>query len=586
LFYTGWLRTDVTALLVMLSLMVPWRAIGAGELAPILSAREAFSGFGSPAVIMVASMFILSAAMVQTGGAQLIGGKVLALGGRSEMMLQVTVLLVVTAFSGFVNDTTTVIIWMPLVLEVCRQRGYSPSRVLMLLAYASLLGGQWTLIGTRSNLIISDYLRERTGEGLGFFLFTPTAAVIALVVTLFFVLVGRRLLPGRSAEPSLAERYEVTEYLTEVLATPGADMVGKTIDEIDFRGKHDVAVLEIVRGKEMIPASPWMKIFPNDVLIIQGRISEIAALLAQPGIAIREHLKVGDKTLKSVDLRMAEALIAPRSEYIGARLEDLDLDAQHGVSVLAVGRLGRPLEGSPTAQRLGFGDSLLLVGHDTDLERLRANPNLLLLESKPLPVKSRRKAFLTIGLLAFVAVSSAAKVLDPGFAIPLAAVIAILSGCIGMRLAYESLDLQALVVVGAMIPFGIALDQTGTARAVAENVAAALHAYGPHVIFAALLFFAILLTQLIENAAVAILLSPVAYELALSSGANPKPFLLGVAICVSAAFMTPIAHESTILVMGPGQYRFRDYLLVGTPCALIVWLVTATFLPLVFPLTG
>ncbi|MFH1679919.1 MAG: SLC13 family permease [Candidatus Eisenbacteria bacterium] len=586
LFYTGWLRPDVTALLVMLSLMIPWRPMPGSGLAPILSVQQAFSGFGSPAVLMVASMFLLSAAMVRTGGAQLIGGWILSAGARSELLLQVTVLSVVTLFSAFVNDTTTVIIWMPLVLAVCRERGYSPTRLLILLAFASLLGGQWTLIGTRSNILISDYLRTRTGEGLGFFSFTPIAASIWIAVLAFFVLVGRRLLPARRVEPSLAERYEVTEYLTEVMTAPGAEIVGRSLGELDFAGRFGVTVLQIIRGKETLPPSSWVKIFPNDVLVIQGRISRITDLLAHPGLTVKEELKVGDKTLRRVDLLMVEAIVAPNSVLTGSTLDSLNFSAQHGLSVLAVGRFGRPLVGSPLSQRLLEGDSLLLIGHASEIQALRSDPNLLLLESKPLPVPGRSKAYLTIGLLAFVAVVSAAKILEPGFVIPLAAVLAILTGCIGMRQGYESLDLQALVVVGAMIPFGIALEQTNTAHLVAESVASALGPLGERAIFAAVLLFAILMTQVIENAAVAILLSPIAYELALASGANPAPFLLGVAICISTAFMTPIAHESTILVMAPGRYRFRDYLLAGTPLALIAWIVTVLVLPLIYPLSG
>ncbi len=583
-FYRGWVRTDVTALLVMLALMMPWRPSESGALLPILAPHEAFRGFGSQALVMVAAMFVLSAAMVRTGAARLLGGAVVAAGARSELALQMTLLVVVTLFSAFVNDTTTVLVWMPILLTVCRHRGHAPSRVLLLLGYASLLGGQWTLIGTRSNIVVSDYLRERTGEGLGFFAFTPVAACVWVAVLAYIFLWGRRALPAGKTDSSLAERYDVTEFLTEVMTTAGSELVGATIAELDFPGKHDVSLLQVIRNEEHLPPSPWLRIAAGDVLVVQARISKIARLLGQPGMELKEELTIGDKTLRSVDLRMVEALVAPNSDLIGRSLDAMDFRRIYGLSVLAVGRHGRPLTGSPTAHKLHFGDSLLLVGHAAEIARLRRNPNLLLLESRHLPPFGIGKAALSLALLGFVAASAASGLLEPGFAVVLAAVLAILCRLVGIREAYESFDLQALVVVGAMIPYGFALEKTGTAHDLAMWVTGSFASLGPHALLAALLLLTLLVTQVIENAAAAIILAPVGYELALSSGANPMPFLLGVAICTSAAFMTPVAHESTLLVMGPGGYRFRDYLRLGTPLAVITWLVTVAVLPWLYPL--
>lgn len=584
-FYMQWLRTDVTALLVMLALLVPWRNTDQG-LQGILDPAAAFHGFGSPALIMVASMFVLSAAMVRTGAAQLIGSRMLARGGSSELRLQLTVLLLITLFSAVINDTTTVLVWMPLVMAVCRERGYAPSRVLILLAYASLLGGQWTLIGTRSNVILSDYLYTQTGEGLGFFAFTPVAAMVWLGCGLWFVLVGRRFLPQSGAKATLESRYEVTEYLTETMASANSALVGKTLGELDLPGRHEVTVLQVIRGKEFLPPSPYLHVQANDVLVIQGRITSITDLLAKPGMQVKEELRIDDKTLRSADLRMVEAVLAPDSQFEGRSLRELSFHRDYGVSPLAINRAGRSLKERPLAEPLRSGDSLLLVGHEGEIERLRSNPNLLLLESKQLPALGRGKAWLILLVMVAMVTVCALRVLPPSVAIPAAAMLAILSGCVGMRAAYASIDLQAIVIVGAMIPFGEALQRTGTAQLLAEHVAGSVAGGSPLLLLAALLLLAVVLTQLIENAAVAVILSPIAYQLAVSSGCNPMPFMLGVAVCVSTSFMTPMAHESTILVMGPGRYRFRDYVLLGTPFAVISWLVTTLTVPLFYPLQG
>lgn len=582
-FYTQWLRPDVTALLVMLALMVPWRPTPDGVHA-ILAPEAAFHGFGSPALIMVASMFVLSAAMVRTGAAQLIGSRILAAGSRSELWLQMSVLLLITLFSAVINDTTTVLVWMPLVMAICRERGYAPSRVLMLLAYASLLGGQWTLIGTRSNIILSDYLRARTGEGLGFFSFTPIALVVWIGCALWFALIGRRWLPRSDVKATLESRYEVTEYLTETMASATSALVGKTLAEVDLPGKSEVTVLQVIRGKQFLPPSPYLRIEAEDVLVIQGRITSITELLSQPGMQVKEELRIDDKTLRSADLRMVEAILPPDSRFEKRSLRDLQFHRDYGVSALAINRAGQSMKDRPLTQRLRAGDSLLLVGHDAEIERLRTNPDLLLLESQSLPAVGRGKALLVLVVMLAMVTVSATGVLPPAVAIPAAAMVAILGGCVGMRAAYAAVDLQAIVIVGAMIPLGEALQSTGTAKLLADAVAGSVAGQSPQLLLAVLLLLAVALTQVIENAAVAVILSPIAYQLAVSAGCNPMPFMLGVAVCVSTAFMTPMAHESTILVMGPGRYRFRDYLRLGTPFALISWLLTTLAVPLFYSL--
>jgi len=580
-FYTQKLRPDVTALLVMLSLLVPWQQTEHG-FESILEPGEAFRGFGSPALLMVASMFVLSAAMVRTGAAQLIGGRLLAAGATSELRFQLTVLTLVTGFSAVVNDTTTVLVWMPPVMAICRERGYAPSRILMLLAFASLLGGKWTLIGTRSNVILSDYLLDKTGEGLAFFAFAPVGAAVFVTCVTWFALVGRHFLPRAEASPSLESRYEVAEFLTETMAEPGSDIVGKLLREVDLPSR-DVTVLQVIRGKDFLPPSPYLKIQPHDVLVIQGRITAITDALSS-GLSVKEELKVDDKTLRSADLRMVEAILPPDSDFENRSLRDLDFHHRYGVSPLAISRAGRSLKERPLAEPLRSGDSLLLVGHEAELQRLRLNPNLLLLESKLLPTARRQQAFTVLAIMAAMVLCSATGVLTPAVAIPFAAMAAVLTGTVGMRSAYEAIDLQALVIVGAMIPFGEALQVTGTAQWAAEGLAGSFAGSSPMILLGSLLLLAVLLTQLIENAAVAVLLAPIAFALAKAADCRPEPFLLGVAICVSSAFVTPVAHESTILVMGPGRYRFRDYVVLGGPFAILTWLVTTLTLPLFMPL--
>lgn len=576
-FYKGWLETGTTALAVMLSLMVPWRATPTG-LEPILAPADALSGFGSPAVLMVAAMFVLSAAMVKSGAAGMLGDRLLRACSGSELRLQLAILSIVTIFSALINDTTAVLIWMPMVLSICRERGYAPSRFLILLAFASLLGGQWTLIGTRSNIVISDYLATRTGEGLGFFEFTPVAAAVWTVCVVAFLVFGRRLLPSAPPENSPAAPHEVEEFLTEALVGSDSAHVGRLLGELDLERRCGVTILSVNRRGEYLDPQPHVRLEPDDALVMHGTISCITSALDQPGLTVRTTMKMGDWELGSLDLRMVEALIGRDSGLTGMTLADASFHERFGVSVLAIGRSGRSVAKRGMSDALEPGDTLLFVGREADVARLRRNRDVFLLESRPLPVLGRGKAFLTLALLCFMVIASASGLLSPAFAIPLVGFLAIVFGCISAREAYASLDLHALVVVGALIPFGLALEHTGTTLAIGEAAARSLGGLGPGVVLAGVLLVTVSLTQVIENTAAAVILAPIAYELAVSTGGDPRRFCLGVAICVSSAFMTPVAHESTILVMGPGRYTFGDYVRMGTPMVLLTWLVTTLVL--------
>ncbi len=587
LFYTQWVRPDLTAFLVLLAMIFPWRA-GPDGLAGVLSTKEGFSGFGSPALVMVGCMFVVGSAMVRTGAADLLGARLLGACAHHELLLQCAVLCVTTLFSTVVNDTTTVLVWMPIVIAICRERRLSPSRYLLLVAYGSLLGGQWTLIGTRSNIIVSDYLREHSpdGRGLGFFEFTPIAAAIFAACAAYFLLIGRRFLPSAAADSGLAEEYQVKEYLTEVMITPDSATIGKTLDQVDINGRFNVAVLSIIRGDEKMPAEGWMHLERGDVFVVQGEISKIAELLHAPDFQFKEELTVGEKTLRSIDLTMVEAIVAPNSKLVGRSLEEIRFSREYGLTVMGIARLGRAITGRPTAVHLQFGDSLLLVGHPQGVDRLRENHNFIILEKKPYPIVGRRLAITTLAILAGIVVTAATGLMQPALAIPLGTVLLVLLGCVNLRDAYASIEWMALVIVGGLIPYGLALEKTGTAQVLAQNVVASLGGFGPGFVLGGFLLFAVLLTQVIENAAVAVILSPIGYVIAAEAGVSPRPFLLGLALVVSAAFMTPVGHESTIFVMGPGHYRFRHYLAVGTGFALITWLVTTLLIPEFRPFAG
>lgn len=418
--------------------------------------------------------------------------------------------------------------------------------------------------------MISDYLRGRTGDGLGFFDLTPIAALIFAAGAVYMLLIGRRLLP-RSSRPRSGEDGNAREYLTEVAVTAESSVIGKTLDELGWGERGDITVVALHGARGPLPSSS--RLAAGDELIIRGRVSAISEMLKSSDFRIEREVELSRETLQSVDLVAAEALLAPNSHYEGSTLDEVGLRRLHGFTVIGISRHGHHLRGRSSKTRLRFGDSLLLLGNVGDLERLRRDPNLILLGQKNVSAIGKRKAAVVGLLMLAVIVTAVTGVLAPPISILLAAVAALLLGCVRVHDAYAAINWEAVVTVAGMIPLGVALEKTGASEALAAIAIAAFADQGTAVLLGALLLLAVVLTQVIENAAVAIILAPLAYQLAKAASVDPKPFMIGLAICVSTAFCTPIAHESTILVMGPGGYRFKHYLRIGGALALLTWLI-------------
>ncbi|HWQ91501.1 MAG TPA: SLC13 family permease [Clostridia bacterium] len=581
LFWKQWLRTDLTALSVTVAIVIPWPHPD-GSWRGILPYQEAFAGMASPAVVMVTAMFIFGAAMVRSGLAERIGLRLFKACVHNELLLQMAVLGTTTLVSMFINDTSVVIIFLPVIITLCKEHGLSPSRYLLWAAYGSLLGGQWTLIGTRSNLIVSEFLRADTGQGLGFFALAPLAALVFVVCAGFLALAGRRWLPT-GAEDSPTEEW-AREYLTEAMVTPSSTSAGKTLDQIAWSRQSDLSVLEIIRGPEHLPPSSWLRLQAEDVLVIQGPVTTISKLLQSPDFVFKEELRLDNRTLRSVDLVTIEALIGPRSDYAGRTLEEMDFRQDYGFSVLGISRQGAAVQGRPLATTLEFGDSLLLLGHVTGAPRLHRNPNLILLGQRTVHPFNATKVSIMIILLLGVVGTAIAGVLNPAISIPLVAILAILLGCVDLEGAYDAIDWQAVFTTAGMIPFGLAAIETGAVETLAHWAVANLEGFGPTVLLALLLGLALLLTHFIDNSATAVVLTPLAMDMAQAMHVNPLPFVAALAVCISASFSTPIAHESTILVMGPGRYRFKHYLKIGGVMALLTWLLCTFLSPWIWPL--
>ena len=579
LFWTQRLRTDITALLVMLCLAIPWPHPD-GKWAGILTPQEAFAGFGSVAVIMVTAMFVFSAALVRTGAAEMIGGRLFRAAARNELLFQAAVFTLATTCSMFINETTIVLVFMPVILGVCKERSLSPSRYLLCAAYGAALGGQWTLIGTRSNVIVSEFFRQQTGHPIGFFDFTPIAAPVFVGCSIYFFVIARRFLPApdvQSLEQELGK-----EYLSEVMVTPNSATVGRTLDQLEWAKRQDATIVGVIREGERMPPNGWMKLHAGDALIVQGAVPTIGSLLKSPDFHFLEEVKIGEKALRSLDLITVEALLSPNSRYTGRTMQETNFGRDYGFSVLGISRHGQTVQERPSATQLEYGDSLLLLGHNSNLERLERNPNLIVLSQRHFPNTGKRQAIITMLLLLGIILSAVTGALSPALSIPIAAAAVLLFKSVKVTDTYKSVEWPAVATVGGMISFGFALEKTGAAAALAHAIVSNFQWAGPNLILGAMLLFTVTLTQIIENAAVAIILAPIAFQIARESHTDPKPFMVGLAVCISTSFCTPVAHETTMLVMGPGRYRFKHYLTMGTGMAIVAWLIATYVTPLIW----
>jgi di/tricarboxylate transporter len=761
LFVTEQIRVDIVALMVLFSLAVTG----------LVTPTEALSGFANLAVVTVWAVLILSAGLARTGVAGLIGRPVLRLGGGSEARLIALIMVLVGVLSGFMNDIGVAALMLPVVVDIARRTGRPPSRLLMPLAFAALLGGLNTLIGTPPNILVSEALRQYGMEPFHMFDYTPTGVVVMLAGITFMVLVGRHLLPSRDikelpendqATPSeffgLMERLFVLrlpdisaldgvtlahsrlgaalglnvlailrpdrnqlapdpatilrggdrllvegspDRLTELrgrhilvveddqldidhLLSAEIDLAelelsstsllsGKTLEQVDFRNRFGVIVLAVRRGSGVLRTNlEKIPLQPTDILLVQGTSDRLAVLGTEMGFNVsypedietyhlEERLtamrlpadsslvgktlnesRLGDafglgvmgivrqgatdlmpapdeklvaddlllikgrpedllileglqnleidqepppdlSELESEHVGLADIALSPRTTLTGKTLRQIFFRDKYGLSVLAIWREGRAYRSNLRDMALRFGDALLLYGRRERLRMLGEEPDFLVLTEAAQEAPRLKKAPIAILIMVAVLVPVILDWLPIAIAAIAGVILMVLTGCLTMGEAYRSIEWKAIFLIAGMLPLGIAMEQTGAARFLAEGMVDLVGGLGPLAVTAGLFILAALASQVMPNPAVAVLLAPIAFNTANDLGISPYPLMMAVAVSASAAFLSPVGHSANILVMGPGGYRFADYTKVGIPLTLVVLLVVMLAVPIFWP---
>jgi di/tricarboxylate transporter len=577
LYATNWLPVELT------SILIPPVLVFTG----ILDLPKALSGFSSSATVAIGAMYILSAGLQRTG---VIENITLALSRHSKgspVRLLILLAVVIPLTSAFMNNTPVVVMMVPVVLAMSREFNVKPSRFMIPLSYFAILGGSCTLIGTSTNILVNEAYRQGTGgkAGFGMFEFAPMGLILVVAGGLFILIFGRKLLPDRSSLSSMLPRGRTAKFVTEIDIEEKSSLRDKRISDIFGKGDK-VRLLEVVRDEAVVlaPHAQDLKLRSGDSLIIEGAAKDIAQFLAESGAALSTVVEDGERVpMRSMELSLGEAVVLPKSSFIGRTVGDLGLNQQFGVKVMAVQRRGRHHRYKIRKMYLQPGDVLLLQGTEQGFNALRHTEAVLVVEGLEQAIVYRRKAFAALGIMAAVIGLAAFTDIPIAMLAVCGAVLMIMTRCLRLDEAFSSLEPSVLLLLVGTIPLGAAMTETGLAKLVVDQAMSLMDNEMPVLIVSFMFTITMLLSQVLSNNATAALMAPIALGAAAGMGVDPKAFLMAVAFGASCSYMTPIGYQTNIIVMGPGGYQFRDYLRVGVPLSIISIVLATLFIPVFWP---
>ena len=574
LFIWGKWRYDLVAIFALLVVAI----------AGLVPVADAFAGFGHPAVITVAAVLVVSRALFNSGMVDYIV-RYMSLAGDNPVVQLAVLVLAVTVCSGFMNNIGALAIFMPVAIRIARKNDLSPSLFLMPLAFGSLLGGLITQVGTPPNIIISIF-REETAAAVPFrmFDFAPVGAGVALAGVLFIILIGWRLIPRRKGQLSREELFQIEDYIAEVRVPKKSALTGKRLHDLEHSTDGDIIVVGHVRdGQKYAAPSPYRTFKEGDALIIKANAEDLQELLDTTGLELKESNKTSQEVLSSDEIAVMEATITGNAVMEGRTARSLNLRSRYGVNLLGLARQGGRLRNKPDSIKFRVGDVLLLQGPTEILQDVLPALGLLPLVERGLKVGQPRRVFLGIVIFASAIVLAALDLLPIQVAFTAAALVMVIAGFLSLREIYESVDWPVIVLLGAMIPVSQALEKTGGAQMIADSILNVAGSAAPWITLTLVLVGTMFLSDLVNNAAAAVLMAPIAISIAFGMGVSADPFLMSVAVGASCAFLTPIGHQSNTLVMGPGGYKFSDYWRMGLPLEVIIVLVAVPLIMLVWP---
>lgn len=545
--------------------------------------NQAFEGFGHNAVITVAAVLVMSQALIDSGFVEIIAHYVGKFG--KTQLSQLGILMTgVALFSSVMNNIGALALFMPVGIQMARKNNYSPSFMLMPLAFASLFGGMITLIGSPPNIIISEYRRQIVGEGFAMFQFSPIGLAITVGGILMIMLFGWRLIPTRKGQITRDDLFSIKEYTTVVKITPESVFTNKAVREIPPELLENVNIVSHVRpGLSTSRMNPYRKIAAGDKLILATSAESLADFLKKTKTVLSDSKQISSEDMRGEGMTMAEIAITPGSSLIDQTAKTLDLRSRFNVNLLAVARAGERLGASPNRVDLKAGDVLLIQGTMPSIQELMDEMGALPLAERKIDLKQNQRTILAFSIFALALAVVAFEFLPSDITFVTAALLMVLTRVTTVKSAMHAIDLPIIFLLGALIPVSHALETTGAAQLLAGGLMKLTGSFPTWGTLAVLLTLTMLLTNIINNAAAGLLFAPIAVGLANLAGHSIDPYLLCVFVGATSAYLTPIGHASCTVVMGPGGYKFTDYWKLGLPLSILTLLIAIPVILLFYP---
>ena len=587
LFLSERVSIDLVALLVLVAL----------GLTRILTPLEVFSGLSDTAVITIMSIFVLAHGLEVTGIADRMGDFLMRMAGENETRLLIAVMTVSALMSLFMNNIAVASVLLPATSTVGRKAGIKLSRLLMPLAFGTLLGGMATLF-TTTNIVVSGVLRDNGYSGFGVLSFAPVGLPLVVVGIFYMVLWGKRMLPTESsaertqvihqAESDLLTMYQLGERLFRARVPLGSYLIDRTLAESTLREKYGLNVVAIERnGGTILAPTPDFVFQGGDIMLLEGRLEEFRQQDVEPYLEILPVRKYNEHDLESASIVVLEGVLSPRSQYIGRTLKETHFREKYGMTVLAVWNGERVFRTGLPELKLDFGDALLLQGPRSRVSVLRSDPDLIILSREETQVREfSSKSWIALAIFGLTVLVAAASPFSVGEVMLAGALTMVIANVLTMEQVYRVIDWRIIFLIAGMLPLGLAMTKTGATTLFANALTSAVGPFGPPALLLGLLIITMLLSQAMKGAAVSAVIAPIAIQAAQQLGVDPRAMAMGVALATSMAFVTPLGHPVNILMMGPGGYRFKDFFKVGLPLTVLLIIVVMVTLPIFWPFTA
>jgi di/tricarboxylate transporter len=580
LFATEKLPVDVIALLLVVALVMT----------RVLSINEAISGFGSEIILTIGGLFILVGGVIKTGLVDLIGRRISRVAGSNEFFLTVMIMAVAAFASAFINNTTTAAMLLPVVIGLAARSKVPPSKLLMPMAFGTILGGSCTLIGTSTNLAVSGALQRYGYEPISMFELTPVGLIMVFAGVLYMLLIGRKLLPtNKTTGDSLTDDYSMREFISELIVLPDSPLVGETLGSANIRATMELNVLGIIRGDIKIAAPPATeRIQRRDILVVEGKLADILRVKDESGLEIKPDFELNDVLFEGEDTELFEVLISNESRFVGRTLQELNFRDRYALTVFAINHHSKTIIEKMSDLKLRFGDVMLVQGQRRSVDDLVASRDIILLEEVNDPTARTDKRPWALAAFALFLTLSFSKVAI-GIDIPVA--VSVLAGVFVMLATktvrynemYSMIDFRLLVLIAGMMSFGVAMENTGADRYLAALIETYFGHFGTTAVLGGFFLLTVLLTQPMSNQAAALVVLPIAVKTALEFDVDPRPFAIMVTLAASFSFITPL-EPACVLVYTAGRYRFMDFVKVGMVLTIVVFAVSMFLVPIFWPL--